>query len=63
LDQSSWRNFWDARGAILFFCSVHQTEMHFHNNKYMFRWFGSVEKIDERRLTKEIYKADVGDNA
>jgi hypothetical protein len=27
------------------------------------RWFGHVEKVEERRLTKEIYDADVGGNA
>jgi hypothetical protein len=31
--------------------------------KNMLRWFGHVEKMDERRLTKEIYKADLGGNA
>jgi hypothetical protein len=29
----------------------------------MLRWFGHVERMDERRLTKEIYEADVGRNA
>jgi hypothetical protein len=29
----------------------------------MLRWFGHVERMDERRLTKEIYEADVGGNA
>jgi hypothetical protein len=29
----------------------------------MLRWFGHVEWINERRLTKEIYEADVGGNA
>jgi hypothetical protein len=29
----------------------------------MFRWFGHVERMDERRLTKEIYEADVGGTA
>jgi hypothetical protein len=28
--------------------------------KNMLRWFGHVERMDERRLTKEIYEADVG---
>jgi hypothetical protein len=28
--------------------------------KNMFRWFGHVERMDERRLTKEIYAGDVG---
>jgi hypothetical protein len=27
--------------------------------KNMLRWFGHVERMDERRLTKEIYKADL----
>jgi hypothetical protein len=31
--------------------------------KNMFRWFGHVERMNERRLTKEIYEADVGANA
>jgi hypothetical protein len=31
--------------------------------KNMLRWFGHVERMDERRLTKEIYKADLGGNA
>jgi hypothetical protein len=26
----------------------------------MLRWFGHLERMDERRLTKEIYEADVG---
>jgi hypothetical protein len=26
-------------------------------------WFGHVERMDESRLTKEIYEADVGGNA
>jgi hypothetical protein len=30
--------------------------------KNMLRWFGHVERMDERRLTKEIYEADVGGN-
>jgi hypothetical protein len=30
--------------------------------KNILRWFGHVEGMDERRLTKEIYKADLGDN-
>jgi hypothetical protein len=29
----------------------------------MLRWFGHVERMDERRLTKEIYEADVGGTA
>jgi hypothetical protein len=29
----------------------------------MLRWFGHVERMDERRLTKEIYETDVGGNA
>jgi hypothetical protein len=29
----------------------------------MLRWFGYVERMDERRLTKEINEADVGGNA
>jgi hypothetical protein len=28
--------------------------------KNMLRWFGHLERMDERRLTKEIYKADLG---
>jgi hypothetical protein len=31
--------------------------------KNMLRWFGHVERMDERRLTKDIYEADVGGNA
>jgi hypothetical protein len=31
--------------------------------KNMLRWFGHVERMDERRLTKEIYEANVGSNA
>jgi hypothetical protein len=31
--------------------------------KNMLRWFGHVERMDERRLTKEIYEAEVGGNA
>jgi hypothetical protein len=31
--------------------------------KKMLRWFGHVERMDERRLTKEIYEADLGGNA
>jgi hypothetical protein len=31
--------------------------------KNMLRWFGHVEGMDETRLTKEIYKADLGGNA
>jgi hypothetical protein len=27
--------------------------------KNMLSWFGHVERMDERRLTKEIYEADV----
>jgi hypothetical protein len=26
-------------------------------------WFGHIERMDERRLTKKIYEADVGGNA
>ena len=29
----------------------------------MLRWFGHVERMSERRLTKGIYKADVNGNA
>jgi hypothetical protein len=29
----------------------------------MLRWFGHVEKMDERRFTKGIYEADMGSNA
>jgi hypothetical protein len=28
--------------------------------KNMLRWFSHVERMDERRLTKEIHKADLG---
>jgi hypothetical protein len=31
--------------------------------KNMWRWFGHVERTDERILTKEIYELDVGGNA
>jgi hypothetical protein len=31
--------------------------------KNMLGWFGHVEWMDERRLTKEIYEADVGGNS
>jgi hypothetical protein len=31
--------------------------------KNMLYWFGHVERMDEWRLTKEIYEADVGGNA
>jgi hypothetical protein len=31
--------------------------------KNMLRWFGHVVRMDERRLTKGIYEADVGGNA
>ena len=31
--------------------------------KSMLRWFGHVERISERRLTKGIYMADVSGNA
>jgi hypothetical protein len=31
--------------------------------KNMLRWFAHVERMDERRLTKEMYEADVGGNA
>jgi hypothetical protein len=31
--------------------------------KNILRWFGHVERMDERRLTKEVYEADVGGNA
>jgi hypothetical protein len=31
--------------------------------KNMLRWFGHVERVDERRLSKEIYEADVGGTA
>jgi hypothetical protein len=29
----------------------------------MLRWFGHVERMDKKRLIKEIYEADVGSNA
>jgi hypothetical protein len=29
----------------------------------MLRWFGHVERMDERRPTKEIYEVDMGGNA
>jgi hypothetical protein len=28
----------------------------------MLRWFGHVERVDERRLTKAIYKAYLGEH-
>jgi hypothetical protein len=31
--------------------------------KNMLRWFGHVERRGERRLTKEIYEAELGGNA
>jgi hypothetical protein len=31
--------------------------------KNMLRWFGHVERMEERRLTDEIHEADVGGNA
>jgi hypothetical protein len=31
--------------------------------KNMLRWFDHVERMDDRRLTNEIYEADVGGNA
>jgi hypothetical protein len=31
--------------------------------KKMLRWFGHGQRMDERRLTKEIYEADMGGNA
>jgi hypothetical protein len=31
--------------------------------KNMLRWFGHVERMDERRLIKKIYETDVGGNA
>ena len=31
--------------------------------KSMLRWFGHVERMNERRLTKGIYMADVSGNA
>jgi hypothetical protein len=31
--------------------------------KNMLRLFGHVEMMDKRRLTKEIYEADMGGNA
>lgn len=31
-------------------------------DKSILRWFGHVERIDERRLTKGVYKADVSGN-
>jgi hypothetical protein len=31
--------------------------------KNMLRWFGHVERMDGRTLTKQIYEADVGGNA
>jgi hypothetical protein len=33
------------------------------NKKNMLRWFGHEERMGERRLTKEIYEADVGGTA
>jgi hypothetical protein len=29
----------------------------------MLRWFGHVERMDERILTKEVYEANLGGNA
>jgi hypothetical protein len=29
----------------------------------MLRWFGHIERMDERGLTKKIYESDVGGNA
>jgi hypothetical protein len=31
--------------------------------KNMMRWFGHVQRMDERRLPKEIYEVDLGGNA
>jgi hypothetical protein len=31
--------------------------------KNMLRWFAHAEKMDERRVTKEIYEVDVVGNA
>jgi hypothetical protein len=31
--------------------------------KNMLRWYGHVERMEERRLTKEIYEANLGGNA
>jgi hypothetical protein len=31
--------------------------------KNMFRWFGHVERMDERGLIKETYEVDLGGNA
>jgi hypothetical protein len=31
--------------------------------KNILRWFGHVETMDERRLTKEIYEVDLEGNA
>jgi hypothetical protein len=31
--------------------------------KNMLRWFGHLERTDEKRLTKEIYETDLGGNA
>jgi hypothetical protein len=31
--------------------------------KNILRWFGHVERMDERRLMTEIYKANLGGNA
>jgi hypothetical protein len=33
------------------------------SEQYMLRWFGHVESIDEKRLTKEICEQDLGGNA
>jgi hypothetical protein len=33
------------------------------SEKNILRWFGHVERMDESRLRKEIYDADVGGNA
>jgi hypothetical protein len=31
--------------------------------KNMLKWFGHVERMDEKRLTKDIYEAAVGGNS
>jgi hypothetical protein len=43
---------------IVVYCGVKDDVTKIEKN--MLRWFGNVERMDERRLTKEIYEADVG---
>jgi hypothetical protein len=48
--------------VILFICGVKE-DVVTKIEKNMLRRFGHVERIDERRLTKEIYEADLGGDA